>query len=50
MKNGVLLCKRCHYAFHRKYKFDAVENPTLISEWLGNSKNKQVKEYLNENK
>ena len=50
MKNGVLLCKRCHYSFHNKYKFDAVENPTLISEWLGDKSNKYVKEYLNENK
>ncbi len=32
--NGVVLCKYCHNQFHRKYKFEALENPKLIEEYL----------------
>ena len=33
-KNGVVLCKPCHNAFHRKYKFEALEKPELLDEYL----------------
>ena len=32
--NGVVLCKWCHDGFHYKYKFDALEKPELLDEWL----------------
>ena len=45
MKNGVVLCKWCHNGFHYKYKFEALEKPELLAEWLG-KKNKRVLEYI----
>ena len=33
--NGVVLCIKCHNAFHRKYKFKALEEPKLLWEYLG---------------
>lgn len=44
IKNGVVLCKYCHNGFHYKYKFEALDKPELLLEYLGN--NKQVKEYI----
>ena len=44
VKNGVVLCKWCHNGFHYKYKFEALENPKLLLEYLGD--NKQVREYI----
>ena len=35
--NGVVLCIKCHNAFHRKYKFEALENPNLLYEYLDNN-------------
>ena len=32
--NGVVLCIKCHNAFHRKYKFEALDNPKLLYEYL----------------
>ena len=32
--NGVVLCIKCHNRFHRKYKFEALENPKLLEEYL----------------
>ena len=32
--NGVVLCIKCHNAFHRKYKYKALEDPTLLEEYL----------------
>ena len=32
--NGVVLCIKCHNAFHRKYKFEALEKPELLWEYL----------------
>ena len=32
--NGVVLCIKCHNAFHRKYKFEALEKPELLDEYL----------------
>ncbi len=32
--NGVVLCIKCHNAFHRKYKFEALERPELLDEYL----------------
>ena len=39
IKNGVVLCIRCHNAFHRKYKFEALTKPELLEEYIG-KKNK----------
>ena len=36
--NGVVLCIKCHNAFHRKYKFEALENPKLLDEYLNEKK------------
>ena len=44
MKNGVVLCIKCHNAFHRKYKFEALDKPNLLLEYLNN--NKAIKEYI----
>ena len=38
MKNGVVLCIKCHNAFHRTYGYDAVENPNLILDYIKNEK------------
>ena len=32
--NGVVLCIKCHNAFHRKYKFEALKKPELLWEYL----------------
>ena len=48
MKNGVVLCIKCHNAFHRKYRFEALEKPKLLLEYLG--KNKDVENYINVDK
>ena len=32
--NGVVLCIKCHNAIHRKYKYKALEDPTLLEEYL----------------
>jgi len=32
--NGVVLCIKCHNAFHRKYKFEAIQRPELLDEYL----------------
>ena len=44
--NGVVLCWKCHNAFHRKYKFEALEKPKLLLEYLDNDIN--VKKYIND--
>ena len=46
--NGVVLCIKCHNAFHRKYKFEALDKPHLLLEYLKG--NKIVKEYIREDK
>ena len=33
--NGVVLCKKCDYKFHRKYGYEALEKPELLNEYLG---------------
>jgi len=33
-KNGVVMCIKCHRAFHRKYKFKAVKDPKYLTEYL----------------
>ena len=35
--NGVVLCIKCHNAFHRKYKFEALDKPELLYEYLKKS-------------
>ena len=42
--NGVVLCWKCHNGFHRKYKFEALDKPNLLLEYLNGYK--QVKEYI----
>ena len=37
-KNGVVLCKYCHDKFHRKYKFEALDKPELLWEYLNEKK------------
>ena len=32
--NGVVLCKYCHDKFHKKYKFEALDKPELLEEYL----------------
>tara|TARA_Y100000593_G_C4283926_1_gene324324 strand:+ start:55 stop:429 length:375 start_codon:yes stop_codon:yes gene_type:complete len=49
IKNGVVLCKWCHDGFHYKYKFEALEKPELLAEWIGKSKNKNILDYINRN-
>ena len=36
--NGVVLCKYCHDGFHYKYKYEALENPELLWEYIGKKK------------
>jgi 5-methylcytosine-specific restriction endonuclease McrA len=36
-KNGVVMCIKCHKAFHKKYKFKALDDPECLTEYL-NSK------------
>ena len=48
IKNGVVLCKYCHNQFHRKYKFEAINDPQLVVEWLGKEKGKYIIEYIKE--
>ena len=46
--NGVVLCKYCHNGFHRKYRFEALDKPNLLLEWIGDDT--RVKKYIKENK
>ena len=36
------MCKYCHDKFHRKYKFEALDKPELLVEYLGKTKGKIV--------
>ena len=38
--NGVVLCWKCHNAFHRKYKIEALTKPELLDEYLDNRNRK----------
>ncbi len=40
IKNGVVFCIKCHNAFHRKYKFKALDNPELLYEYIGKKEKK----------
>ena len=42
--NGVVMCIKCHNGFHRKYKFEALDKPDLLVEYLNGYK--LVKEYI----
>jgi len=44
IQNGVVMCKYCHNKFHNKYKFEALDKPELLLEYLSNDKN--VKKYI----
>ena len=37
--NGVVLCWKCHNAFHRKYKYEALTKPELLDEYLEKNDN-----------
>ncbi len=47
-KNGVVLCIKCHNSFHRKYKYDALDDPNLLVEYIGKSCQK-IKDYIKKN-
>ncbi len=47
IKNGVVLCKWCHNGFHYKYKFEALEKPELLNEYLNNDN--RVSDYIKSN-
>lgn len=47
IKNGVVLCMKCHNGFHKKYKYEALDKPELLSEWC---KDKRIKEYISKEK
>ena len=32
--NGVVMCIPCHNKFHKKYKFEALDKPELLDEYL----------------
>ena len=34
--NGVVMCIPCHNKFHKKYKFEALDKPELLDEYLEN--------------
>ena len=34
--NGVVMCIPCHNKFHKKYKFEALDKPELLDEYLKN--------------
>jgi len=34
--NGVVLCKYCHNKFHKTYKYEALDKPELLKEYLEN--------------
>ena len=36
--NGIVMCISCHTKFHRKYKFEALSNPKLLTEYLNQGK------------
>ena len=42
------MCIKCHNGFHRKYKFDALDNPNLLVEYIG-GECKKIKEYIKKN-
>ena len=44
IKNGVVLCIYCHHRFHNKYKYDAIEDPNKLNEWIGD--NKRISNYI----
>ena len=33
-QNGVVMCVKCHSAFHKKYKYDAIQDPKYLNEYL----------------
>jgi hypothetical protein len=39
-----VMCISCHNGFHRKYKFEALDKPNLLLEYLNGYK--VVKEYI----
>jgi 5-methylcytosine-specific restriction endonuclease McrA len=45
-KNGVVLCIKCHNAFHRKYGYKSITEPERIIDWLGKHRSKTIREYI----
>jgi 5-methylcytosine-specific restriction endonuclease McrA len=44
--NGVVLCKYCHNGFHYKYKFEALDRPELLLNYITSKRQKHIKEYI----
>ena len=38
------MCIKCHNGFHRKYKFEALDKPNLLLDYLKG--NRIIKEYI----
>ena len=47
--NGIVLCKYCHDKFHRKYKFEALDKPELLVEYIGKKNSSDIKNYIRSN-
>jgi hypothetical protein len=39
-----VMCIKCHNGFHRKYKFEALDKPNLLLDYLNG--NRIIKEYI----
>jgi 5-methylcytosine-specific restriction endonuclease McrA len=49
--NGVVLCKYCHNGFHYKYKFEALDKPELLGEYINEEKYRtNIILYIRENR
>ena len=47
--NGVVMCEWCHKKFHKKYSFKALDNPSLLVEYMSDKKIKdKIQEYVND--
>ena len=49
IKNGVVMCWKCHNGFHRKYKFEALDKPELLVEYINNKNSETISDYIKKN-
>ena len=40
------MCWKCHNGFHRKYKFEALDKPELLVEYINNKNSETISEYI----